>query len=117
LNDPKVVAEYRSLSLPKKVEGPVVEGKPTTVPVNVRGEHLGDAGMKDWLTQLNDSVRSMTPHDAAWEMMTGPKPVTADMAAAAFKGEDRFPIFGPDMFRDPVLEPDRGVLQVHPERA
>jgi hypothetical protein len=100
LTDPKVVAEYRGLSLPRDVEGQTVEGKVGKVRTMVRGEHLGDEGMKSWLSQLNDSVRSMTPTQAAYDLLVGAKDVTPEMSNAAIRGGARFPIFGPDVFRD-----------------
>jgi hypothetical protein len=102
LTDPKAIDEYRAQTL-TSTKATTVDRKgnivPLGQPVQVRGEHLGSDGMKSWLSQLNDSVRSMTPTPESLDLLRGAKDVTPEMSnkiAAA----DRFPIFGPNIFHD-----------------
>jgi hypothetical protein len=102
LTDPQAIAEYRAQTL-ANTKATTIDRAGNTVPlgtpVQVRGEHLGSEGMKSWLSQLNNSVRSMTPSPEALDLLRGAKDVTPEMSnkiAAA----DRFPIFGPNVFHD-----------------
>ena len=67
--------------------------------LKVSGETRVDpAGMRDWLTTVQNRLESVAPTQQVRDMMTSGKMITAEMAGT-IKGADRFPIYGPEILR------------------